>query len=174
MSEINSISNGTFTIGQTSATNFQAGPGIKIDSPSEGTVRIANDETVLYENNAGTSVSNGIPCSENPFNFDELKIYWFCEGNTNRKIDFISTDYLGTNNKFSLSYIMPADAFENMNYMYLRNCTMTLNTSGISLTNAQQAVLYNKTVTLGPEASTFAVANICKVVGINRISGSNA
>lgn len=168
MSEINSIANGTFTIGQTLATNFQAGPGISITQPSEGTVRIANDETVLFENSAGASVINGIPCSENPFNFDELKIYWYCEGDTNRKIDFISPAYLGLNDKFNLSYSMPADNFENMNYMYLRNCTMTLSTSGISLRNAQQAVLYNKTVTLGPEASTFAAANIVKVIGINR------
>ena len=173
MSEINSIANGTFTLGQTSATNFQAGPGIKIDSPSAGTVRIGNDETVLFENSNGTSVNNGIPCSENPFNFNELKIYWYCEGNTNSKIDFISPAYLGINNKFNLSYIMPADAFDNISYMYIRNCTMTLNTSGISSYNAQQAVLYNKTVVIGPEESDFAVANICKVIGINRISGGN-
>lgn len=44
MSEINSIANGTFTIGQTSATNFVAGNGIKIDEPSAGTVRIGTDE----------------------------------------------------------------------------------------------------------------------------------
>ena len=51
MSEnIQSISQGTYTIGQTSATNFIAGPGIKIDEPSAGTVRIGNDETVLFEN----------------------------------------------------------------------------------------------------------------------------
>ena len=51
MSEnIQSISQGTFTIGQTSATNFVAGPGIKIDEPSEGVVRIGNDvETKLEE-----------------------------------------------------------------------------------------------------------------------------
>lgn len=50
MSEnIQSISQGTYTIGQTSATNFVAGPGIKIDEPSAGTVRIGNDETVLYQ-----------------------------------------------------------------------------------------------------------------------------
>lgn len=171
---MNTIYDNTFVLGETSATNFIAGNGITIDSPSAGTVRIGADETVLFENSAGASVINGIPCSENPFNFDELKIYWYCESDTNRKIDFISPAYLGLNDKFNLSYSMPADNFENMNYMYLRNCTMTLNTSGISLRNAQQAVLYNKTVTLGPEASTFAAANIVKVIGINRISGSNA
>lgn len=45
---MNTIYDGTYVIGQTSATNFQAGPGISITQPSEGTVRIGNDETVLY------------------------------------------------------------------------------------------------------------------------------
>lgn len=47
MSEINSIANGTFTIGQSSALSFEAGPGITIDSPSAGTVRIGNDYNKL-------------------------------------------------------------------------------------------------------------------------------
>ena len=48
MSDIQSIANGTYVIGETSATNFIAGNGIKIDEPSAGTVRIGNDETVLW------------------------------------------------------------------------------------------------------------------------------
>lgn len=61
MSEINSIANGTYTIGQTSATNFIAGPGVRIDSPSAGTVRIgtADDYIVTTEETVGTyTVSN--------------------------------------------------------------------------------------------------------------------
>lgn len=52
------IYDGSFVLGQTSATNFQAGPGIQISQPSEGTVRIANDETVLYSStqNSKTTV----------------------------------------------------------------------------------------------------------------------
>ena len=37
------IYNGSFLLGNTSATNFVAGPGIKIDSPSAGSVRIGTD-----------------------------------------------------------------------------------------------------------------------------------
>lgn len=49
MSEpIQSIANGTYMIGETTQTEFQAGPGISITQPYEGTVRIANDETVLF------------------------------------------------------------------------------------------------------------------------------
>lgn len=75
MSEnIQSISQGTFTIGSTSATNFVAGPGIKIDEPSAGTVRIGNDETVLYENNTSTpNAGNDIMLSESFDNFEFIR-----------------------------------------------------------------------------------------------------
>ena len=76
MSEnIQSISQGTYTIGQTSATNFIAGPGIKIDEPSAGIVRIGNDETVLYKftgsNILETSAYN---LSEAYTNFNRMRI----------------------------------------------------------------------------------------------------
>ena len=79
MSEINSIANGTYTIGQTSATNFQAGPGIKIDEPSAGTVRIGNDETVLWSGSwkpgDGTVVTNSaIEVSESVSNFEYIRV----------------------------------------------------------------------------------------------------
>lgn len=54
---MNTIYDGSFVLGQTSATNFVAGPGIKIDEPSAGTVRIGNDETVLYDNPTNNNVS---------------------------------------------------------------------------------------------------------------------
>ena len=78
MSEINSIANGTFTIGQTSATNFVAGPGIKIDEPSAGTVRIGNDETVLWENWNQTNQTAGTLCelSESYNNFERVGILY--------------------------------------------------------------------------------------------------
>ena len=80
MSEnIQSISQGTYTIGQTSATNFVAGPGIKIDEPSAGTVRIGNDETVLYQ---APTLSGVTSCtlSESIKNFQYLGLQptrWF-------------------------------------------------------------------------------------------------
>jgi len=48
---MNTIYDNTFVLGNTSATTYQAGPGISITQPSEGTVRISNDETVLFETN---------------------------------------------------------------------------------------------------------------------------
>lgn len=78
MSEnIQSISMGTFTIGQTSATNFIAGNGIKIDSPSAGTVRIGTDETVLW---SGTSTASAT-LSEPITGFERVKISFSHNGN---------------------------------------------------------------------------------------------
>lgn len=74
MSEnIQSISRGTFTIGQTSATNFVAGPGIKIDEPSAGTVRIGNDETVLWSGAADTKTSGTL--TDSIWNYERVKMY---------------------------------------------------------------------------------------------------
>ena len=77
MSEnIQSISQGTYTIGQTSATNFIAGTGISITKPSEGTVRIANDETELYFNPTNQNVANDAEfvMSESIWNFERVMI----------------------------------------------------------------------------------------------------
>lgn len=75
MSEINSIANGSFVLGQTSATNFVAGNGIKIDEPSAGTVRIGNDETVLWSGNA-TYTNFPLTLNEPMSSFETVKFYW--------------------------------------------------------------------------------------------------
>ena len=72
---MNTIYDGTYVIGQTSATNFQAGPGIAITQPSEGTVRIANDETVLFSGERYLSATGAFALSENPYNFEEIQIW---------------------------------------------------------------------------------------------------
>lgn len=71
MSEpIQSIATGTYMIGETSNLNFEAGPGISITQPSEGTVRIANDETVLWEGDS----EGGFTLSDDPLNFKYIRI----------------------------------------------------------------------------------------------------
>lgn len=84
MSEnIQSISQGTYTIGQTSATNFIAGPGIKIDEPSAGTVRIGTDETVLWES-SGAFLNPATDLSEPGANFEKLEFYWGAKPGTDQ------------------------------------------------------------------------------------------
>lgn len=75
---IQSISQGTYTIGQTSATNFVAGPGIKIDEPSAGTVRIGNDETVLWSGNLTSTFS----LSESMSSFNRVRFVMHCDNDT--------------------------------------------------------------------------------------------
>lgn len=69
---MNTIYDNTFVLGETNNLTFEAGPGIKIDQPSEGVVRIGADETVLWENSAGTSGS--VNLSEPYSNFERMRI----------------------------------------------------------------------------------------------------
>jgi hypothetical protein len=79
MSEIQSIANGTYMIGETTQTEFQAGPGISITKPSEGTIRIANDDTVLWSgevsSTAGQNLNYTITLSEAITNFEIIRVF---------------------------------------------------------------------------------------------------
>ena len=159
MSEnIQSISQGTYTIGQTSATNFIAGPGIKIDEPSAGTLRIGNDETVLWEGSAGTGTN--LVLSENYNNFDRLIFEYrpWSEGETpSYQISEVGTNY----NNFTLgSFWNNNTTYATFIYTYQGNGTNQLNFIRGEYNNG------NNWTTAG---------NICmfKIVGINRISGGN-
>jgi len=71
MSEnIQSIANGTFVLGNTSATTYQAGPGIQITQPSEGTVRIGMD------GNEWVSVLNEVSYNTNLINAGGFNLYY--------------------------------------------------------------------------------------------------
>ena len=75
MSEIQSIANGSFVLGNTNELTFSAGPGIKVDQPSEGVVRIGNDETVLWSGSLnGTAGSLSAQLSEPFTNFEEIRL----------------------------------------------------------------------------------------------------
>ena len=128
MSEtIQSISQGTYTIGQTSATNFIAGQGIKIDEPSAGTVRIGNDETVLWEGTVFNPAGSNSPMrasasmNESIQNFDQIRLdfrgdnYYFTDSvffthpyDTNNKAFYVNvkkeqnnnSTYIGTKYKW--------------------------------------------------------------------------
>ena len=69
------IYNGTFVLGNTSATTLSAGTGIKLDTSVPGTIKISNDETVLYSGNYSTATT-GINFNESIKNFDRIKVCW--------------------------------------------------------------------------------------------------
>lgn len=178
MSEINSIANGTFTIGQTSATNFQAGPGISIDSPSEGVVRIGNDETVLWSGNkTGTGT---ITLSEGVNNFERIAVYIGSEEvNVTAPQRFESLvefgTYSGSLTRFVIRYggelSKSLVAAENSIYIWGGELVVydtSYTTLNVGRTNRAHLSSITTVIDHSP------LTHIRKVVGINRISGSNA
>ena len=155
---MNTIYDGTFVLGNTSATTYQAGPGISITQPSEGTVRIANDETVLF---SGNLTGNGATAqlSEPITNFERIKVYghtddgiqcpWFTEFYPSAEVEDVG---VASNNKGWAKWF---------------NFTIT---SGGLYTNVTGRVLTFGTTTWG-NLDTYGMT---RVVGINRISGGNA
>ena len=169
MSEINSIANGTYIIGQTSATNFQAGHGISITEPSAGTVRIANDETVLFNGNITATNATGA-LSEPPSAFNDLRVEWYGENHTQYglKCNYFHNDGL---NFTGLACGGLAQTYENyamghhFGYLNLTNDVVTL---------VRQCRYNFNTTGIGDFTSGNGMFRLQRIVGINRISGGNA
>ena len=159
---MNTIYDNTFVLGQTSATNFIAGPGIKIDETSAGTVRIGNDETVLW---SGTRTS-AVTLSENAYNFETLQLY-LNVGNSN--------DYprpvleLMPNNTMTVCWGQGnSNAIITIGLLKLtNNTTLTMEHTKTLSFNSFTSTACTPTATLDVEA---AKNSITKVVGINRIN----
>lgn len=166
MSEIRSISEGTFMIGQTSNLNFEAGPGIKVTEPSEGTVRIATDETVLWESQNGfSSTIVSIDLSEAYGNFDIIAVYWSHNGVDN-EIQYYNSKS-ATNERWV--HFGGREAGNGNFYFFTAVWKQT------STTNFVKDICFYRLI--GPSqcsngSSTNELVPI-KVVGINRISGGN-
>lgn len=71
----NSIYNGTFVLGDVSATTLSAGNGIKITTDEPGVIKVSNDETVLYSGNYNTNTT-AVSLSEPVSNFETFKVMW--------------------------------------------------------------------------------------------------
>ena len=158
MSEnIQSISQGTYTIGQTSATNFIAGPGIKIDEPSAGTVRIGNDETVLY---SGSSANPTLTESINNFEKVDIVYTYWADKYTTRTLYGWSA-----NPTFTEGWYNEGGTFGGIFITRL-----TANDSHTVIGSDSNRYWNPPTgSTLNDATSNF---KILKVIGINRISGN--
>ena len=168
MSEnIQSISQGTYTLGQTSATNFVAGPGIKIDEPSAGTVRIGNDETVLWENTADKLTRDLTwpqTLSESISNFARVKFLYAGDGPYNPQ--WIEFD-VNSNNSYALTQSYTP---QNHDYMFYRNAIFSLN--GTAFNNETNYTLnYYGTTAIG-DHNNVGYNKVSKVIGLNRISNA--
>ena len=171
MSEnIQSISNGSFVLGQTSATNFVAGQGIKIDSPSEGTVRIGNDETVLWSGTtAGTILSAETTLAESMKNFDRIRFYFGSEYNQGQVIE----QNCPVGNRHYFNFALPGGE-SNCWVQYIK-WSANDDFSKIKM-HYCKAINYGSFGGTGTVTLTATTANdlvkVQKIIGINRISNA--
>ena len=171
MSEINSIANGTYIIGQTSATNFQAGPGIKIDSPSAGTVRIGMDETVLYYNPTNHNVTNDAEfvMSESIWNFERVIITFDNMEFTNRYVTMI-IDLTGLphdNNNLSTPWCN-GNAQGELNIPW---AMFQINASG-NIKYIDRGLIYGSWKNPSYTKENLRGLRVVRVIGINRIANN--
>ena len=168
MSEnIQSIANGSFVLGQTSATNFIAGQGITIDSPSAGTVRIGTDETVLWSGvySGSISDSNYIILSERPDNFETIEI-------TNGPGYYSKYRYDGNSDTWSF---MQTFANNGATTVYTNRYSVDKANKKVTCKSSNSFNTYANGVSNWSNRSNMDVGEtrLTKVIGINRISGGN-
>jgi len=165
---MNTIYDGSFVLGEISATNFIAGPGIKIDEPSAGTVRIGTDETVLWEGSIGTNSSATL--SEPYTNFERIRVAGFCgatvASNEGYTVD-ISSQPLHELTLGSMTMNSTAESDGLYNIIEFMPCLF----NGTTVTTKNGRFLgYWGAKWQYQTNNNFALK---RVIGINRISGSN-
>jgi len=169
---MNTIYDGSFVLGQTSATNFVGGTGITVDSPSEGTVRISNDETVLY---SGEEPTSSVSLSETWKNFDRLKIYVQNKSMDNG-LNMVEVRPLERDGYTPYYNIIAGFSYGlGTNGMIWQNIIGSANDTG--LRNCSAFGFQNSWTATSPTVRKNNANDlncILKVIGINRISGSNA
>jgi hypothetical protein len=181
MSEnIQSIAQGTYTLGQTSATTYQAGPGISITQPSEGVVRISNDETVLW---SGTANAGEFTLNETYKNFEKIGITHGCRWAPASRT--FAEDAIFDSNLFNIysGASIIATEMEMSNITALNDVYTHFSITPITTVNDTKLKLWSSKVTfLQTQTSNATVTGthtiedartIYKIYGINRISGGN-
>lgn len=169
MSEIRSISEGTFVIGDTNGLTFEAGPGISVSQPSEGSVRIANDETVLFESTNGSLEANGFTVSEQLTNFERIRYI----GSTNTclfAVEIPTYSDIASNFRFGVTCMCP-DADGSPIQLYGKSFTSN---NGLTYTASRSLArwfAYGQSNLFDGTQPFWG--SVYKIVGINRISGGN-
>jgi hypothetical protein len=169
------IYNGTFVLGDTSATTLSAGEGIKLDISVPGVIGISNDETVLWSGN-GVGVSTKTQdfiLNESYKNFEQLQIWW---GNqpggglrgtviTNYPVDDTTNAWQGIN-----------ACSDYPNHISYKMCFLSAvsDTEFTAYSYRQAAVNTNTTANFvwGTPKQYYECYPL-KIIGINRISGGN-
>ena len=173
MSEpIRSISEGTFVIGDTNGLTFEAGPGISVSQPSEGTVRIANDETVLWQNESSPLQTTGgtATLSEAASNFKYLRFEYRGEQSSGYglKTQTIAND--GRLNSISLGSL--AQFYDNYAFSFTGAHISIVDTTLTLVRQGRFNVNDNDTISATDHGNNLF--RLVRVIGINRIAGGNA
>lgn len=165
---MNTIYDGSFVLGQTSATNFVAGPGIKIDQPSEGVVRIGNDETVLWENTA-SGVYNGTITFNEPWSgFDKIRIDVTDAFGWGGKSEQFDTLNLAGNRVKNFCCTYQFVVTGSTNKQYIRGCNLSFaNNEFISGTVGSIETVFTPNSTISCVTGGSG-PRLVRVIGINR------
>ena len=163
MSEIRSIAEGTFVIGDTNGLTFEAGTGISVSQPSEGTVRIANDETVLW---SGTPSTSDITLSEAATNFEFIRVFgkWHYNAteDSGRGIDITDEELIPTSAISFTLFGIGLESLTSTNSVYMTAVDYRIDGSTLSR-RAGIRMKYN-----GTNPSNTDTIEAYKVIGINR------
>lgn len=154
----NSIYNGTFTLGNTSACTIVAGPGVKVDDSVPGTIRIGTDETVLW---SGTDYSGSL--SESIENFNEIKVNYITDDGIQGSEEFLPN--FGKTITLDSIYVASNSAvwLKATNYTFTSNTSFNSYPMQLYVNNSKiSSAWYNNT--------TNGAFRLTKVVGINRRS----
>ena len=164
------IWNGTFLLGNTSATTLSAGPGIKIDDTSvPGTIKISNDETVLWEGTGTNPQYVSGTFNENPWNFSSLKFYQ-CNLQGGKCVNEVELFDNPTSADRSIVIMSPRGNNE-INYDAVK---LLVNPTSWSATNSKTLAMSWTTTTFNNNNNVAnALKSVIKICGINRISGGN-
>lgn len=164
---MSAIYDNTFVIGNTISTQFSAGDGIKIDSPSEGTVRIAADETVLYENTTSTAnAGDDITLSESFKNFEYIR-FEIRPIMTDETMYSIFTTKVNKDSSSALKAGGTLSYYDSNGFKLF--CHYFISKDNTTL-YCRYNVSYQGSWTATDRISTLFVH---KIVGVNRISGGN-
>ena len=164
------IYNGTFVLGDTSATTISAGEGIKLDTSVPGVIGISNDETVLWSGDALTAT-----VSESLTNFESVKVYahWNYNGSFEART---MTEIPGTANNFNLCTLTPSVTTGQTTDAAVYTLASIYNINGLDLTAINKSRIQYGAAENSFSCNTYSntdVLKLTKVVGINRINGGN-
>lgn len=167
----NNIYNGTFVLGDTSATTLSAGEGIKLDTSVPGIISISNDETVLWEDlTAGQILSTSSYNLSEPFTaFEKIAVAGAASYGGIRFIKSVYTDQVQANGGMAISvgeWGMGQDGDQNFycDRTFLR--FSTANAGVLTATSPGSRFQINTSGTISTNASR--AGTIQRIIGINR------